>query len=197
MIRQMNKEDVTMVVSLHLASFSGFFLSLLGPKFLRLYYCGVCAAPEGICYVFLNTDRVAAGFVVGSSNPRGFYSRLLKRDWFRFSLASLGAIVRRPSSAGRIARALYHPGENPEGAEVAGLFSVAVHPELQGTGAGKELVTTFLNESKARGCSRVFLTTDRDDNVPANEFYRKLGFRIERQYETREGRRMNEYWISV
>ena len=65
-------------------------------------------------------------------------------------------------------------------------FSICVLPEIQGTGAGKKLVQTFLDKAVQRGCKRVFLTTDQDDNDSVNQFYIKLGFTIERQYETRK-----------
>ena len=78
-LRRMEPGDVATVAELHLASFPGFFLSFLGPRFLGLYYSGVCAAPEGIALVFLNPGGEPAGFVAGATNPRGFYSRLLKR----------------------------------------------------------------------------------------------------------------------
>ena len=193
----MDKIDVDSVVKIHQASFPGFFLSFLGPHFLSLYYAGICAAPEGIGLVYLNTLGLPAGFVAGSSNPRGFYSRLLKRDWLKFAFASVSAIVRKPTVIVRIARGLFHPGDNPAGTDVAGLFSIGVLPELQGTGAGKSLIHAFLQEALKRGCKRVFLTTDRDDNQAVNAFYLKLRFSIERQYETSEGRRMNEYWINL
>jgi ribosomal protein S18 acetylase RimI-like enzyme len=190
-------QHIPAVVRVHMASFPGFFLSFLGPRFLSLYYAGICALPEGIGIVYLNASGVPAGFVAGSTNPRGFYSRLLKRDWFKFALASVSAIVRKPSAISRIARGLTHPSGNPVGADVVGLFSIGVLPELQGTGAGKRLVQAFLHEAGNRGCKRVFLTTDRDENDAVNTFYQKLGFSIERQYETPEGRRMNEYWIDL
>jgi ribosomal protein S18 acetylase RimI-like enzyme len=193
----MRPEHIPAVVRTHLASFPGFFLSFLGPRFLSLYYAGICGAPEGIGLTCLNAAGEPAGFVAGSSNPRGFYSRLLKRDWLSFSLASVAAVLRKPTVIGRIARGVFHPGGNPVGADVAGLFSIGVLPELQGTGAGKLLVRAFLKEAKLRGCRRVFLTTDRDGNEAVNSFYEKLGFCIERQYVTPQGRRMNEYWITL
>ena len=197
MIRRMTAEDIRTVVSVHLASFEGFFLSFLGPRFLSLYYSGVHADPDGICFVCLNGDGKPAGFVAGSANPRGFYTRLLKHDWASFALASLAAVLKKPAIIPRIARALFYPAKNPIGEDVAGLFSIGVLPELQGTGAGKKLVQAFLKDASARGCKRVFLTTDRDNNDAVNEFYRKLGFQVERQFETPKGRRMNEYWIDV
>jgi ribosomal protein S18 acetylase RimI-like enzyme len=193
----MNAKDVSVVVKVHLASFPGFFLSFLGPRFLSLFYVGICSAPEGIAFVYLNDAKIPAGFVAGTANPGGFYSRLLKRDWFKFALASIVPVLKKPSAILRIARAVSHPSDNPIGNDVAGLFSIGVLPELQGIGAGKKLVQAFLDEAQRRGCKRVFLTTDRDNNEAVNAFYEKLGFDIERQYVTPEGRRMNEYWMNL
>ena len=197
MFRRMEKEDVESVVQIHRSSFPGFFLSFLGPRFLSLYYMAVCEAPEGIALVCLGPDGEPAGFVAGSANPRGFYSRLLKRNWWKFSLASVGAIFRKPTIVAKIARGLTHPSRNPVGNDVAGLYSIGVLPESQGTGAGKELVQAFLTEARNRGCRRVFLTTDRDGNEAVNAFYQKMGFRVENRFETPEGRAMNEYWIDL
>jgi GNAT superfamily N-acetyltransferase len=189
-------KDVDQVVAVHLAGFPGFFLSFLGPRFLSLFYSGICSASEGIAFVYSNDNGNPVGFVAGTSNPSGFYSRLLKRKWLQFALASLGSVLKKPSVLRRVARAVFHPSDNPVGDEVAGLFSVGVLPELQGTGAGKALVNAFLDEARARGCTRVFLTTDRDKNEPVNQFYLNLGFVVEREYTTPEGRNMNEYWIT-
>lgn len=197
MLRAMTSEDVEPTVEVHLRSFPGFFLTSLGAKFLSLFYRGIVVAPEGIAFVYLNEKGRAAGFVAGTSNPRGFYKRLLRRDWLKFSLASVRALVCRPRSLPRVARELLHPGQNPSGEDVAGLYSIGVLPELQGTGAGKQLVHAFLDEAWKRGCERVFLTTDRDENDPVNMFYQKLGFVVEREYVTPEGRKMNEYWIDL
>jgi len=197
MIRTMDMRDVNQVVAVHLTSFPGFFLSFLGPRFLSLFYSGICSASEGMAFVWLNDAGLPAGFVAGTSNPGGFYSRLLRREWFKFAWASIIPILRKPSVVWRVARAVTHPSDNPIGDDVAGLFSIGVLPELQGTGAGKRLVQAFLDEANRRRCKRVFLTTDRDDNEAVNVFYAKLGFSIERQYVTPEGRRMNEYWITL
>lgn len=197
MIRRMEGRDVSGVTGIHHASFPGFFLTFLGARFLSLYYEGICSAPEGIAFVYLDDGGTPAGFVAGTSDPRGFYSRLLRRDWMRFSLASVAAIARKPSIVPRVARGLVHPSRNPEGKDVAGLYSIGVLPTLQGTGAGRKLVEAFLEEARCRGCRRVFLTTDRDRNEPVNVFYRKLGFRVEREFETPERRAMNEYWIDL
>lgn len=197
MISKLTKQHVPQVVSVHVASFPGFFLSFLGPQFLSIFYSAVSSAPEGIAFVYLNEAGIPSGFVAGTSNPRGFYSRLLMRHWFRFAMAAIPSVLRKPSIVSRVARAVFHPSDNPVGDDVAGLFSIGVLPELQGTGTGKKLVQAFLEEARHRGCKRVFLTTDQDNNDVVNAFYVKLGFSVERRFVTPEGRRMNEYWLTL
>ena len=197
MIRAMTIDDVEAVARVHQQSFPGFFLSFLGPRFLKLYYRNICSSVEGLCYVYLNSNGTPSAFIAGTSNPRGYYSRLLKREWFNFALASLWPICLQPMIIPRILRALLHPGRNPIGTDVAGLFSIGVLPDLQGSGAGRKLAQKFLVEAKLKKCKKVFLTTDQDNNEGVNSFYEKLGFSIERQYETSEGRKMNEYWIDL
>jgi ribosomal protein S18 acetylase RimI-like enzyme len=193
----MRAVDCRDIAAVHEASFPGFFLSTLGTRFLALFYRGVCRSPQGIAFVHLDGGGRPSGFVAGAADPRGFYAGLLRRDWLRFGLAALAAVVRRPAVVPRLLRALRQPSVNPPGGEVAGLFSLGVHPREQGRGAGRELVRAFLDEAVRRGARRVFLTTDRDGNDAVNGFYRRCGFAVGREYATPEGRRMNEYWIEL
>ena len=193
----MTPNDVDQVVQTHLQSFHGFFLSELGPKFLSRYYRAVCADPSGIALVGLDQTGRVAGFVAGTANPRGFYSRLLKKQWLMFGWASLPAVTRNPSIIVRLLGALNHPSENPAGNEMAGLYSIGTSPEAQGRGWGGKLVAEFLKTARDKGCRKVFLTTDRDGNDGVNRFYQNNGFNVKRQFTTHQGRRMNEYWTDL
>lgn len=194
-IYRLEGHQIDAVASVHSASFPNFFLTFLGVKFISLFYLGVYNSPDGISFVYIDDDRNLCGFIVGASNPRGFYSRMLKRDWWRFALVSLTSLVKRPSISIRLVRAIFHPLANPIGNDVAGLFSIGVSPQFQGVGAGRKLIEAFLDESKRRGCKKVFLTTDGNDNDLVNAFYVKCGFSLRRTFVTPEGRKMNEYWF--
>lgn len=196
-MRNMTLKDVEQVVRVHRLSFPNFFLSILGPWFLSLYYSAVCTDPSGIALVGFNNAGAITGFVAGTTNPRVFYSRLLKRQWLKFASASIVAVLKKPSIIPRLMGALYYPNENPVGLDVAGLYSIGIMPEDQQQGMGRQLVAEFLKEARNRGCQQVFLTTDRDDNLRVNRFYQKNGFLIKRQFITSQGRRMNEYWIDL
>src|SRR5215469_15921814 len=106
-LRRMSADDADSVVRVHLGSFPGFFLSLLGPLFLRLFYRAVAAEATGIAVVAEQGGEIV-GFVCGCSHPGGFYRRLFKRQWWKFALAAAGALVRRPSRIVRLCCALRH-----------------------------------------------------------------------------------------
>ena len=197
MIRPLRIADISQVVSVHLECFPGFFLSFLGPKFLNLYYSELCSYPEKIAFVYLNSTDQVIGFSVGAVNPKKFYSILLRKKWINFLYYSLNATLKKPSIIYRIAKAVLYPSQNPGGNEVAGIFSSGVIPKYRSTigGSGGRLFKAFLNEAKTKGCKQVITITNRDKNESVNLFLQKLGFKIERQYTTSDGRRMNEYWI--
>ena len=106
-------------------------------------------------------------------------------------------MLRRPSAALRIARAILKPKEasKPDGS--ATLMSLGVSREAQGRGLGKALVTAFLQEAADRGAKRVDLTTDKVDNPRTNGFYSNLGFHVAREIVTPHQRILNEYEIDV
>ena len=202
MICLLKPEYIKDVVNVHLESFSGFFLTFLGKRFLTLFYKGVIREPTGIGLVYLENlenleNNKVIGFVVGMMNPSGFYSRLLRRDWFRFGIASIPAVLKKPKSVFRLLRALTRPSTTPKDPTVAELSSIAVLPEYQSKGIGKNLVNAFIQEVKKREGKFIYLTTDACNNEPVNYFYQKIGFKLKRSFETPEKRKMNEYWYEI
>lgn len=192
MIRPMNTEDVAQVVQVHLASFPGFFLSFLGRDFLKLLYENIQCDPYGIVLVAPLNGHIE-GFVAGVTDQSGFYQRLVKKRKWAFARAAGQALVRNPTIASRLLRALNRPNETRAAEVDACLMSVAVRPEAEGKGIGRRLVTAFCEELAERGIGSVCLDTDRDGNERANRFYQKLGFQLVRSFVTPEGRAMNAY----
>jgi ribosomal protein S18 acetylase RimI-like enzyme len=184
------------MVEVHLTSFQGFFLTFLGPAFLRQLYVAIQADPSGIGFV-AEDEKGVCGFVVGTAQPSGFYRRLLRRRWWYFALAAILPAFKRPSIIPRLFRAFSMPDQVASQKGRGTLMSIAVSPEVQGKGIGHSLVRAFLDEAACRGLQQVDLTTDRDNNDTTNRFYRNLGFVCERTFITPEGRTMNEYVISL
>ena len=194
-IRRMGVSDVPEVVRVHLIAFPGFFLSFLGPRFLCLYY-EECVRHGEIASVAVIQGQLA-GFVMGSAHPAQFYSGLVKRRALRFAAVALPAVIKQPQIALRVARALTKPKDARRLDGTATLMSLGVAPDQHGKGIGGKLVAAFLAEARARGSTRVDLTTDKVQNEKTNVFYRRLGFVVDREITTPEGRVLNEYSIDL
>ncbi len=192
LLRPMRSEDLPEIVRTHMRSFPDFFLTFLGPRFLELLYRNIALDSEGILLV-ADIDGRAVGFVAGVTRQTGFYRRLIRRQAWAFAWAATSAAFQRPAIIPRLWRALHRPGDAAQSTAEACLMSIAVSPEFQGRGLGKQLVGAFCHELVARGESVVCLTTDRDDNAATNCFYQQLDFKLVRWFVTPEGRTMNEY----
>ncbi len=195
-IRPMKINDVAKVIEVHLLGFSGFFLTFLGPAFLRELYNATIYDPSGIAFVAEYQGNIS-GFVSGTTEPGGFYRRLLRKRWWGFAMAALIPLTKRPSIIFRLLRAFSKPGEAKNKMGCGTLMSLAVTPDSKGQGIGEALVYAYLKESSLQGLKCVNLTTDRDNNEQVNFFYQKLGFVCNRTYTTPEGRVMNEYLYSL
>lgn len=192
-IQPLAPEHVENVVRLHLDAFPSFFLCFLGPRFLREFYKSFLYDSQGLAFVAVENGGGILGVVVGPLDPGDYFRRLLKRRWWAFCLASLGYVMRRPSEAPRIFRAITYRGESPPGPIRALLSSIAVRPSAQGCGVGRMLTLRWIEEARRRGATGCYLTTDAEGNDRVNTFYGALDWKLEHTYTTPEGRRMNRY----
>jgi len=196
-LRKMQLSDVSEIVHVHISSFRGFFLTFLGPQFLSLLYDYIISSTHGIGYVSLNDEDQIVGFICGSTRPSGLYKSFLKEQWRRIVFAILLPVTRHPKVILRLAWRILNPPQASTEVGTALLLSIAILPEYQNKGIGKNLVQNFLDEMQQRNMRRVNLTTDKDSNDTVNSFYRHLGFQLVRSFVTPEGRRMNEYGINL
>jgi GNAT superfamily N-acetyltransferase len=187
----MEARDRARVVEIHLGSFPGFFLSILGPSFLSLLYESIRVDPEGIALVHEN--GIVDGFVAGVVDQQAFFRRMKRTRWWRFAWSAAGAVVRKPQILPRLVRTLQLPVASSKASEKACLLSIAVAKDAQSKGIGKQLVSSFCNEIAGQNISAFCLTTDRDQNEATNSFYLRLGFALSRVFATPEGRMMYEY----
>jgi ribosomal protein S18 acetylase RimI-like enzyme len=196
MVIEMELDHIPQVVAVHMASFMGFFLTFLGERFLKIYYSSIIKDHDGVALVYLDAGKVV-GFVVGLINPSEVYSRLLKTNWYRFGIASLPAVLKKPQSLFRILRGSAKPNQTPKGREYAELASIAVLPGKQNRGIGKALQERFVYELSMRKVKFLYLLTDAQNNDQVNKLYLNYGFVLRNTFETAEGRLMNEYWCNI
>ena len=194
-VRDAVRDDIDRVVSLHRAAFDDFFLTSLGPRFLRHLYSGYLAHASGILLVAcdpIGGPSTIAGFVAGTTEPDGFYRWMRRSRGPVMAVAAVPALVRRPRRVGRrLASALHYRGDaSPTVACAALLASLAVDPPSGGQGIGGLLVEAFLARSKERDRDQVYLTTDVLGNDGVLEFYRRRGFRETKRFIRADGRQM-------
>ena len=97
-IVKINKIHISKVVDMHMQAFPEFFLTFLGPKFLREFYNSFSYDPTGIGFVAEDAETGdVLGVIVGPLVPDGYFKRLLKRRWWAFYLASVTAVLKGPS----------------------------------------------------------------------------------------------------
>lgn len=199
LLRPLRSEDVGRCAELHVEAFPGFYLSRLGPRFLREFYKGFVSDPDGIAVVAATQSGEVVGAVVGTREPHGFFSRLLKRRLFAFAFASVLVVLRRPSAAPRLLKAVGYRGNVPLQVSGALLSSICVDPRSQAQGVGSQLIDRFesavqqhINADDEQDMA-AYLLTDRDENEAANAFYAGRGWLLAGSYVTQEGRGMNCY----
>ena len=200
-IRPAQTSDIAQVVQVHIQAFPGFFLTLMGTRFLRLLYCGFLNHPTGISLVACPQAKPSEviGFVVGTTQPQGFFSQLLRQHWLAFAMASLWPLLKKPGLVFvKLWSALFYRGESlPDQPNAALLSSLGVKPTAQGQQIGQQLVSAFLAHAQTAGATAVYLTTDQSDNTKANHFYTKLGFKLAGTCKRPHGRILNRYLIKL
>lgn len=193
-ILPLQKEHIHQAVEVHIRSFPNFFLTFLGPKFLKIFYSSFVENKDSVGLVALDEQQKVVGVIVGPLQPQGYFKRLLLKRWWAFGFASLAALMKKPSIIKRLFRAIFYRGDSPPNAQgLALLSSIAVAPEYQAKGIGSQLIRAFVEKVRQQGREGVYLTTDAVNNDAVNKFYQKIGFALEATYTTPEGRKMNRY----
>lgn len=187
------KSIVDAIVQIHLDTFTGFFLTFLGKGFLRQMYLSYCEHADSGLFVALDDAELPIGFLGYSANMSGLYKFMIKKRLIPFAWYSLGAFLRKPKVFMRLIRAFLKPGESRREEAYVELASIGVKPDVKSKGIGSQLVERLKADVDFAKYAYITLETDAVNNEGANSFYQKNGFALIRTYETREGRKMNEY----
>ena len=195
-IRRINckeKEIIRQVVQIHLDTFSGFFLTFMGKGFLRQLYISYCKHLESGLLVAFDECNNPTGFLAYSGDYSGLFKYMIRTRLFQFGWYSLGAFFRKPKVFLRILRAFGKPSETKREEKYVEIASIGVKKELKSNGIGSSLISFFKKMIDFKKYAYISLETDANNNVATNNFYKKNGFILSRQYNTKEGRTMNEY----
>jgi ribosomal protein S18 acetylase RimI-like enzyme len=189
--RLATRKDIDAVVEVHLAAFPGFFLSMLGPDFLRTMYEAFLLSNGGI-FMVGEAGGVIRGFAVGAMKSAGKDRDIARRYAMRFFLSSVPGVLRHPAKVGRrlLVRLTSGGDEYSVPDCAATLRSIGVFPDMRGRQFAGELLREFERRASVLGAKSVALTTDASDNARAIRFYLKNRYEISESFESGEGRAM-------
>lgn len=191
-VKSEEKELINDIVSIHLNTFTGFFLTFMGRGFLNQMYRSYCDHDESGLLVAEDNGK-AIGFLAYSGDFSGLYKFMIKTRLIPFGWYSVGAFFRRPSAFMHIIKAFLKPSEVKRDEKYVELSSIGVDPTIKSKGVGSLLIDELKKIVDFNKFAYITLETDAINNDGAIHFYEKNGFVRERMYETDEGRKMYEY----
>lgn len=194
-IREVKSDEkylINDVVTIHLNTFQGFFLTFMGRAFLLEMYQSYCEHRQSGLLVAIE-DEKAIGFLAYSYNFSGLYKFMIKTRLIQFGWYSIGALLRRPSAFIHLIRAFLKPSEVKRNEKYVELASIGVGPTNKNKGIGSLLIEELKKIVDFNKYAYITLETDAIDNEGAIHFYEKNGFKRERMFETNECRKMYEY----
>lgn len=194
-IRRIEKKDLPEVTRVHIAAFPNFFMTLMGPTFLKEYYYSVNKMPDGIVLGCFDEDSSGSrllGFCAEAVVSAGFNKRMLCKRFIPFSIQSLRLLFINPGALLHFANNLTKGPDSKvsDPALYGELLSIAVDPTVQGKGVGKALINAVEQLLLKQGQQENSLTTDAVDNNKTISFYRKNNYEVFYQFTAYPNRRM-------
>ena len=192
LIRSANQDEIDLIVNIHIISFHGFFLTMLGESFLKKMYSAFLVREYGLMRVAVDSNHAIVGFSAGTLVPELYFSSLRKKMWFSFLVASIPGIINNPIKVLRkLYYAMFYKGDSPAAIQKAALLSsIAVLPSMAGKSVGKALLADFEQQIMRAGVNCLYLTTDKHGNDAVVGFYTKAGYQIESEFTQPDGRQM-------
>ncbi len=189
-------EDIIEIVEIHEAAFPGFFMTLLGTRFLKYYYQFILNYKNSI-FIVKESNSGVEGFVSGFINPAKFYAKL-RQHKFSIGIKIIIRLITHPLYIPRLFGSYSQSRANKSESEsvICELSSLAVNLNNLKQGVGRGLVTSFIEMAKGR-CEAVELTTDADNNDHVNKLYLDLNFMLVESFQQSPKRRMNRYRRSI
>lgn len=209
-IRETRVEDLVVTSRLYVRYLPIGLFPRLGERFVARWERAFLDSPHAVALTVTGTDPAGRervdGFLLGATDRLRFRQDVLADH--RAALLGRGtlALITRPRILTRFLRTRSGPylrglfraparhgdrtGPGTDGGEtVADLTAIVISPQLRRTGAGKELVATFLRRCAAAGTPTAELVTAIEP-ADAMNFYLRTGWTTQQQYVTRDGLRV-------
>lgn len=177
-IRDLKISDVPKIAEVHEKSFKEFFLTSLGRNFLKVYYSSCINNDKTIAIGLFDNEGNLHGFATGTIQSLGYHKTLLLQNTFLFFKSLLFVSLRRPKVIFRLAKNINKKSNKIDDKQYAELLSIAILPNLKGSGYGKVLLEEFEKKGKSHGALKIALTTDFNNNDSVIKFYNKCGYEV-------------------
>lgn len=168
--------DARQVANLHIQYLRTPFQGKPGLELLRVYYLAIAPSGGGCGYVVKGPQEIL-GYVCGVFDPDRIRKYLIKYYFFHLAAWGSALLLTHPRTLlGLISRLVQR---NPtQGPKMVGyeLRPIVVSPAARGTQVSMELVNALLEDAARRGYGQIYLFAG-EDNLAANRFYQKAGFR--------------------
>jgi len=188
--RKVSPNEYKSIAAIHKLAFGEFFLTSLGLSFLESYYKACINNKNSIAVCAVDENNEIKGFATGSLHAKAYHSKLFIRNLHSFAYRAFVIALTNPYALIRLINNLDKNTDKKDDRNYSELLSIAVLPELMGSGTAKGLLRYYENEALNRGADHVALTTDYDNNYRVISFYNKSGYRIYYDFITYPNRRM-------
>ena len=158
-VQSNEKKLINEIVSIHLNTFEGFFLTFMGRGFLNQMYKSYCDYEYAGLLVAEDGNKTL-GFLAYSSNFSGLYKYMIKTKIIPFAWYSIGAFFRKPSAFMHIIKAFLKPGEAKRKERYVELASIGVDPKSKSKGVGSKLIDELKNRVDFKKYAYITLETD-------------------------------------
>lgn len=193
-IKQLEVSDVNEVVKIHQNTFSGFFLTQLGEKFLRGYYAScIKNKTSTIAVGIYSEENTLLGFSIGSTQSKGYYKRILKSNFFKFCMIGVYLVFTKPMAIVRLMKNMDKVKKESDDGLYCELLSIGISADQKGKGYGKILLEAFEKDAVKRNLKKIALTTDYNNNDGVIAFYKKAGYEVFYEFTTYPNRKMYKF----
>jgi hypothetical protein len=183
--------EIDSVVTIHNNAFPGFFLTLLGNRFLKLYYRSVLRHKDGILLGCYDETEKLSGFCAATISAKGFNTKLVKANFFSFCSVGIYLLFTNANALKHLYLNWSKKDNMQEDTEdYAELLSIGVNSSSQGKGLGKFMLSELEKIVFKKGCKSISLTTDYHDNTKTLKFYKSMGYKVYYEFITYPNREM-------
>ena len=197
-IKQLEDIDVNEVVKIHQNTFSNFFLTQLGAKFLKVYYAScIKNKASTIAVGIYSAENTLLGFSIGSTQSKGYYKRILISNFFKFCNIALYLVFTKPMAIVRLMKNMNKVKKESDDGLYCELLSIGISTDQKGKGYGKILLEAFEKEAIKRNLRKITLTTDYGNNDGVIAFYKKSGYEVFYEFTTYPNRKMYKFIKTV